>query len=1195
MSENQSNGNHSLACEGEKLIVEVMGTEHTDPYSFRLYDETNQQQQEWFESRVETEALDAQWLHCWPWEGKDRKNLWLDIAADEGAPIRVPLFSQVAATPRQAEEQWNRIWPVVPLTLLRDPDPAPGQPEQHPVPVRPGFVYVFREGLLWRELKVTNGEAGHLMFRDVRLLDYRTVPGQLLTQDRRPAVGSALESIWLPVRGMARSVTGDFQLAYSEVQWSADRVAYLEENALARAGRCVQPSNPNRPVTADAPGQWADVSKLPPMRVRESYTEQHLPKPWKSIQDLGGSYVSNLFGQAVEEQEAFAADKNSAESAHEAANYRDAPLRGAPSVRAAALEVVRSRVCDGIDSQAMWQPLGDAPDTLASVRTRGWGALVLADPLFGIRHALAQAMDAQRYLSTLTEIVGEQPHSDSAQLIHRVMGPAYLGGRENPLHDYLEEIDSGPFSQLHLTLRTAQRQLAAEEMALSQQRFVEVLECPEHQRALADLFSLKGADYIEGFALAQQFIQVLAMNPRTDDRLRIDKANVPQAFIERARYLLVDMLSDGSNQPLHAMLFPAGEGDEMAADDDTEGNCGDGRCRPRDIEALARQTPDPEGLQTLSAVALAGIAKHESLNLSTELKRWMAVLNAVFDGIQKSSQAAITKLQSHAYQINTRLYGPLLRMAKARDPQLLGDVRLVPRSAVPSDWVILGVTDPVSGRTFGLTDAERQEYRNQHGRRRFYGEFYQPGSDTPLGGTSRARMPDLGATAEAREVSVYAAPASSDVTDAHRRMSRYKRWDEIADNVRLPYFIVVIEAFNLWNEKRLFKKVFANRGASRAFAGAISAGADLFIAATLSAERLSLDIVKWKGLTNLLGKAAFSVNLDLIARAAPRLADYLPRLVSYRLLGGLVSSGLTMTISLMDMAHEFDSGDKDAALAHGVSAVGGGMMIMGGLMFSSAAASGASLVLLGMGPAAWLGVGIALAIGGGIAAVLLNDPPLADWLKRGPFGDEQDNVYAHLAGNPDEAYYRLVALLCQPRILMEPVHDLPIRLVREGIGLDTVEERCLSRVNYKVRIENNVASFLDEGNLTGYLRLVLENTTISNTPTSSGFPVTRRTLQASPPEVLLEQPLANGKAYYLALPPHETRAQLFQTVIKGSSVAVRAQWQARWSDSQPRYFPAPDLDDALTYSAADHGRPDFTQENRPFWADEQTHRYKEEA
>ena len=44
MSENNSNqvaGNCGPACEGESLIIEVIGKEHPEGHSFRIFDETN--------------------------------------------------------------------------------------------------------------------------------------------------------------------------------------------------------------------------------------------------------------------------------------------------------------------------------------------------------------------------------------------------------------------------------------------------------------------------------------------------------------------------------------------------------------------------------------------------------------------------------------------------------------------------------------------------------------------------------------------------------------------------------------------------------------------------------------------------------------------------------------------------------------------------------------------------------------------------------------------------------------------------------------------------------------------------------------------------------------------------------------------------------------------------------------------------
>lgn len=241
MSENNSiggTGKCGPACEGETLIIEVMGKDVPEGQLFRLFDASNREQQEQLEDQVEMERLDVSALHVWPWKGQPSRNVWLDIDAEEGSPVRIPLFSGVASTPRQPEGQWNRIWPVVPLTLLNDPDPEPGRESDSAVPVRPGFIYVFRSGTLWRELEARNSDAGTLEFCDVRLVDYREpgVPG--VKSDQRSVVGKPQPSIWLPVCEMNNSIMGEFQLAFSEVQLSARQLTYLELNDAARQARC---------------------------------------------------------------------------------------------------------------------------------------------------------------------------------------------------------------------------------------------------------------------------------------------------------------------------------------------------------------------------------------------------------------------------------------------------------------------------------------------------------------------------------------------------------------------------------------------------------------------------------------------------------------------------------------------------------------------------------------------------------------------------------------------------------------------------------------------------------------------------------------------------------------------------------------------------------------------------------------------
>ena len=151
--------------------------------------------------------------------------------------------------------------------------------------------------------------------------------------------------------------------------------------------------------------------------------------------------------------------------------------------------------------------------------------------------------------------------------------------------------------------------------------------------------------------------------------------------------------------------------------------------------------------------------------------------------------------------------------------------------------------------------------------------------------------------------------------------------------------------------------------------------------------------------------------------------------------------------------------------------------------------------------------GATLAIGAGLLAIVLDDSPLVDWLKRGPFGPEQDDAYSHLANNPQETYHRLVDLLARPRITIEEAHNMSARLANQGYAIDLNQDREFAKINTVVRVENNLAAMLDEASLTVAMRPVQ----ITRKPTRRGLRTQRETLQ-EPPKVVLKQPLPNGQA-----------------------------------------------------------------------------------
>lgn len=1170
------------ACEGKTLIIEVMGDGTPTPHhKFRLYDETDQIQQEWLQNQRKAEALDNQLLHVWPWEHQPARNVWLDIEAESGAPVRVPLFRNVAETPRQEAVQWNRVWPVVPQALIRDDAPLPGHSDWQAMPLRPGFLYIFREGLLWRELQVSTGDDGAPRFQDIRLLDYRQSGQVGVTDDRRPAVGVPLNAIWLPVRGMNRTLDDAFEFAFSDAQWSASRVAYLEREADAREGRCVRLQGLNLDSRTLTAGQLATFDSLPPMRSREPLLEMTLAKPWKSVQDLTGTFANNLFGQALEEQEAFNAGGDSADDAWREANQPGAPLWDEPGARFAAFGAAQA---GSGETPALWQPLGSAADANASARALGYCALLLDDPQFDLRQSLNRGLDAQHYLEALQQAAVSHPHADTAQLIQQTLVPGRINGDENAYHAYLKHIDSGLFGSLHRALHTGQRQLAVEALAAAQRAVATVFRQPEAQAVLADYFSLRGADYVEGFALTRDLFQMLALDPnKADSALTRGRTVVQTAPVRDAGELLGVIVTGEGDVPLHAMLFPPETPEE--ADPVAEG---DGRCRPDDLYALADQQADTDNLQTLSASALLALARQTDMSITTEAKRWLALVNGVFDAMDSYARGAAAILKSAGQSIDAKLYGPLLRMAKARDPGFMGRVTFMPRSQVPSDWIVFGSVDPATGMVNGLTEADKQYIHAGNRHARFYGEFVDPETGEILASSARSRMSDPAKAAAAGEFKVFAAPATDEVADAYRQYRRMARWQEVADRFRVPYFVAMIEGFNLSQEILMRKQLIREKGGMRFVVGFTGAVVDLSLASAIAAERLHQSMREpAKLLTKLssgLKRTAFEFPHTIVSRFSTTLARALPEVVTIRLLGGIVSGVLFTTVSLFDMAYEWDTGDGDAALAYGASAAGGAAMIVSSVMYAALAESGAAVALLGLGPGGWLALGLVLAIGGGLAAWFLDDTPLEEWLKRGPFGHERDNAYAHLRDDPAETYYRGLDLFTRPRIRIEPVHDLPSTLARASYTLSSREEAGYAQINTRVTVLNPLAVMLGGAKLETYFRG--SRKTVS--PSRRGFKTRTETLDA-PVNVVLERPQANGNVYYIALPPRETFTVFGQNAegVHTYSVAVRAQWQYQEA-GQHWVFPAPELASDRTFDPATDGEPDFEQTDRPFWADEQS-------
>ncbi|WP_429884328.1 PAAR-like domain-containing protein [Geoalkalibacter halelectricus] len=138
-----------------------------------------------------------------------------NYSPEEREFIVLPLAASVPTVPADAprpsciEDYPNFVIPIIPKRYAK-PEPDQAQAKE----LRKGWLYVYRNGYLWRELEVM--EHGHT--RDVNLRRHQG-------QDERPASGEVDSRVLIPYK--MGGIHQQIEIAYSEVQWSWARINAL--------------------------------------------------------------------------------------------------------------------------------------------------------------------------------------------------------------------------------------------------------------------------------------------------------------------------------------------------------------------------------------------------------------------------------------------------------------------------------------------------------------------------------------------------------------------------------------------------------------------------------------------------------------------------------------------------------------------------------------------------------------------------------------------------------------------------------------------------------------------------------------------------------------------------------------------------------------------------------------------------------
>ena len=686
------------SCEAAKVIVQVIGRDHPEGQKVVLCDAANKVQKAQME--LQEKEICSSVLHVWDCTGKNKRKLWLEIASTQGKPIRLPLLADVRSTPREAETQWNQLVPVLPFVSL----PGSKSPNDYGTPVlaRAGFIYVFYQDKLWRELEVRITD-GKTTYHDVDIADYRK--GEAFKTGERKVTGAPLEDIWIPVLWNNQRVSG-LQICFSEIQLPAIRLQRLEEDSQLRGLRCKNFQNltcsnksfkdlytgkPDGNAMLEAFSNFDvynytnttaatqatvvkrnmeigcfPVSVAAPQRAREPGFEWLLDHPGRYLCDLSGQFPVTASQKAKAFLQACA--KGTSEDNDPVRHTELLELSAVADALAASMPATASPDNKG-ESTDPWQAHDSATDVLANARQRQICGVVLEDPRYRLHHLKNRLETHHNLLHVCARHAAMQANHASALVIQQLVVPRSLQGSPNPLHASLEKISANGKQSINRCTAVLERAMVWQHMNSAQNLLTESLQQDITQQTLADHLSTDGFDYASALLVISQTIAAVATTPSRLDPLApsgdVVDAVSGFSFYSPKATLGQKWLSTlaTTKTPLHIMLWPESDVERACKPyelpTEPSKNKGDGRFRACELAKLENKAaPTPTQQNNLDSSIVANLLAGASLNsfLITSGKNINGALMSIYDTLQGAVDAAFAAVEptrTEVHQANT--------------------------------------------------------------------------------------------------------------------------------------------------------------------------------------------------------------------------------------------------------------------------------------------------------------------------------------------------------------------------------------------------------------------------------------------------------------------------------------------------------------------------------------------------------------
>ncbi len=909
-----------------------------------------------------------------------------DASADEKDYLLIPLGAGIPTVagdsprPQSPEAFANYVIPIIPKRYATArPDQAQAQE------LRPGWLYIYRNGYLWRELEVLN--QGHL--RDVNLKAFQG-------QDLRPATGQADSRVIVPyqIAGEPQQI----EIAYSEVQWSWARV-----NAMG--GMNPDPKQEPRLLPGTAMPEDQDKDPARYRRERMQDITDGLDR-WMKGEDTESIQSVEKVTAAIYSLNLHKSSKLPVVFLHDplgiAANYVDAfftverelveVIEGLPQ-----LESIAGR--DGIKGYS-------ADEKQAYYRAAVLAYRTFFDPKLtkGSREFLVKGKVTWAEADTLIGKAARELDKAYLEEILAVEQRRELRARIREIKRIYVEFLEGRFD--------------GQDIGAAHPDFVDI------NAALLDFASLEGVACIRLWDKVKDLIGFLNHDPGVLDSAH-DIASLVAAERPRLeddpgnRYL--ESLLDPAH-PLHKALFPSAEQIDIYTAD-------------MDLDLDHGQQPEPADgsgdFRPASFAAALAASRRPPMGVAKDLKNILAQSEKIVADIVSSFQR---QWQQALINGNTVRTEPLLRLVKgAKIPELAG--MHIARAGSDLDGQIV-----VDGKLRIMEVLNRHQRRAASAATGKVAEDYISIVDPRTGAViGSQKISDLGNFRG----------ASPRVTDqswtelwgkSGKVGNQFKILRTHADLVVVPEtspYVVKYHNPDAVSSSDVGTKVKALRGLSKTLPPLVAVMEGWNLWKAVSAIR-SIEDINLKSATNglfgtialLYATADAAVKIGGEDAVAHRLASYgNAGRIGSRIVKGTMKifgeeikifgvagagvAGLSAVMSAWEMAESIQLNDEDAALGHGIAMAGSAGVAMAGL-----GSSGVTMLAF-LGPYGWAFLGIAIL--GSVLAYVFADTDLEKWVKLGPFSADQETRMSHeYAGKkPQYVLERFMGMLMQPSMTMK--------------------------------------------------------------------------------------------------------------------------------------------------------------------------------